>query len=426
MRSKSTLKELADDGLIIGPRRKIREKGQLPPVTVIEIKGQDAEGDTYAAPVTWNEDEEGAAAAHPGAGEPGTARHHASRRWRPCAGPDRAPCATRPRSGYAYVARPIKVLPRAKGRELGVFRKAARGEGGGGIIHPIDKKALREWRVDSHNAGDAEDGELVRYEVVRQGGYRHGQGPRGRAPGQSRGSARGQPDRHPHPRAAAHISGHGASRARRSARARVAGPRGPARRSADHHRPRGRPRPRRRGVGGGRTPIQPIPAASWSSWPSPTWGIMCVRATRSTARRCCAGNSVYFPDRVVPMLPETLSNNLCSLKEQEDRPCLAVRMVFDASGHKTGHRFMRAMMRSSAKLAYKEAQAAIDGRGGDKANRLLTPVLQPLWAAYEALSKARDARGTAGPRPARAQDHSRRLRKDRGRLLRPSAWTPTA
>ena len=46
------------------------------------------------------------------------------------------------------------------------------------------------------------------------------------------------------------------------------------------------------------------------------------------------GNSVYFPDRVVPMLPERISNDLCSLQAQEARPCLAVRMVFDKDGHK--------------------------------------------------------------------------------------------
>jgi ribonuclease R len=105
------------------------------------------------------------------------------------------------------------------------------------------------------------------------------------------------------------------------------------------------------------------------------------------------GNSVYFPDRVVPMLPERISNDLCSLRENEARPCLAVRMIFDAGGNKRSHRFVRGLMRSAAKLAYEEAQAAIDGRPGEKAGPLLEPVLRPLWAAYAALSKAREARG---------------------------------
>src|SRR5258708_21844040 len=73
------------------------------------------------------------------------------------------------------------------------------------------------------------------------------------------------------------------------------------------------------------------------------------------------GNSVYFPDRVVPMLPERISNDLCSLREGEDRPALAARMVFTAAGRKQGHRFHRIMMRSAAKLSYAEAQHAFDG-----------------------------------------------------------------
>ena len=74
------------------------------------------------------------------------------------------------------------------------------------------------------------------------------------------------------------------------------------------------------------------------------------------------GNSVYFPDQVVPMLPEKLSNDLCSLRDGELRPCLAVRMTFDRYGKKLSHRFVRATMRSAAKLSYQEAQAAIDGQ----------------------------------------------------------------
>ena len=70
------------------------------------------------------------------------------------------------------------------------------------------------------------------------------------------------------------------------------------------------------------------------------------------------GNSVYFPDRVEPMLPETLSNGLCSLREGENRACLAVRMVFDARGRKVAHKFVRGLMRSAAKLSYEEAPAA--------------------------------------------------------------------
>ncbi|MBN9319070.1 MAG: ribonuclease R [Caulobacterales bacterium] len=104
------------------------------------------------------------------------------------------------------------------------------------------------------------------------------------------------------------------------------------------------------------------------------------------------GNSVYFPDRVEPMLPERLSNGLCSLREGENRACLAVRMVFDKDGRKTGHRFVRGLMRSAAKLAYEEAQAAADGNPGEKAGPLMDAVLTPLWEAYAVMKKGRAAR----------------------------------
>ena len=104
------------------------------------------------------------------------------------------------------------------------------------------------------------------------------------------------------------------------------------------------------------------------------------------------GNSVYFPDRVVPMLPERISNDLCSLREKEDRPALACFMTFDASGTKKSHRFDRVIMRSAAKLSYQEAQAAIDGRPNAKTETLVEPVLRPLWQAYDVLMKGRRRR----------------------------------
>ncbi len=104
------------------------------------------------------------------------------------------------------------------------------------------------------------------------------------------------------------------------------------------------------------------------------------------------GNSVYFPDRVEPMLPERLSAGLCSLKQGEARACMAVRMVFGADGRKRGHRFVRGLMRSAAKLSYEQAQAAIDGRPDDATGPLLEPVLKPLWAAYAVLKAGRDRR----------------------------------
>jgi len=104
------------------------------------------------------------------------------------------------------------------------------------------------------------------------------------------------------------------------------------------------------------------------------------------------GNSTYFPDRVEPMLPHALSSNLCSLREGEDRACLAVRMVFDKTGKKTGHKFVRGLMRSAAKVSYEQAQAAIDGQPDDVTGPILDPILKPLWAAYRTMLIGRERR----------------------------------
>jgi ribonuclease R len=105
------------------------------------------------------------------------------------------------------------------------------------------------------------------------------------------------------------------------------------------------------------------------------------------------GNSVYFPDRVVPMLPERISNDLCSLRPNEDRAALAVRIVVGADGRKRSHTIHRVLIRSAAKLSYQQAQAAIDGWPDDTTGPLLAHVLEPLYAAYRTLKKARDERG---------------------------------
>ena len=104
------------------------------------------------------------------------------------------------------------------------------------------------------------------------------------------------------------------------------------------------------------------------------------------------GNSSYFPDRVVPMLPEALSAGLCSLVHDEDRAVLAVRMRFDAHGKKLGHEFIRGLMNSRASLTYVQVQAAMDGDADNVAGPLLEDVIRPLYGAYAAVAKARDAR----------------------------------
>ncbi|WP_370155363.1 ribonuclease R [Ferrovibrio sp.] len=104
------------------------------------------------------------------------------------------------------------------------------------------------------------------------------------------------------------------------------------------------------------------------------------------------GNSTYFPDRVVPMLPEALSADLCSLVEGKDRACLAVHLWFDAKGKKLRHKFVRGLMRCAAGLSYAQVQQAIDGNPDEASAPFLDPVLKPLYACHAALNEARAAR----------------------------------
>ena len=107
------------------------------------------------------------------------------------------------------------------------------------------------------------------------------------------------------------------------------------------------------------------------------------------------GNSVYLPDRVEPMLPHELSSDLCSLRPDEDRACMAVRMSFDKAGHKTGHKFHRGIMRSHARLTYAQAQEAFDGNPG-KAALPVEDILKDIYLAYKTLRKAREQRAPLG------------------------------
>ncbi|MGE3870803.1 MAG: RNB domain-containing ribonuclease, partial [Pseudorhodoplanes sp.] len=125
------------------------------------------------------------------------------------------------------------------------------------------------------------------------------------------------------------------------------------------------------------------------------------------------GNSVYFPDRVVPMLPETLSADICSLKEGEDRAALVCHLQVTKAGALKSWRFTRARVRIAANIAYEDAQAAIDGEAGQEQIEVASPTcsmpdvqtegpvpralvestLNPLWACWRALYKAREKRG---------------------------------
>jgi ribonuclease R len=376
---KQVLRELAEEGRVSKTRKHLRGKGTVRAVMVLEITRVDADGELYAIPIDWNAAE----------GMPPRIRVVPKPGFAPGTG-DHVLCRVTPLEGddsANYTASPIKILPREKARQLGIYRKHD-----GGIIEPIDKKALREWRLAPDDRVDANDGDLVRFEVTKTG---RALNPRARILERI-----GPPESE---RAISLIAIENYSLPNvfpKAALAELDGLKAPTLKGREDLR---------------KIPLVTIDPEDAKDHDDAVWAApdqdpanegghivivaiadVCFYVRPGTsldAEALKRGNSVYFPDRVVPMLPEKLSNDLCSLIEGVDRPCLAVRLVFDKNGHKVSHRFMRGMMRSAGKLSYVEAQAAIDGHPSAKTKPLLKPVLRPLWAAYETLKKARTQRG---------------------------------
>lgn len=386
---KRLLKDMAGEGLLAGNRKEIREKGGLPPVAVLEITGQDDSGDLIARPAVWK-DEEGE--------RPGVLiLTHVSEARRAAASlgiGDRALCHINRLEepdveGFRFEAVPIRKLPREKQRLLGIFRASKKG---GGTIEPIDRKSLRSWPVQKSDMGDAGDGDLVRFDLARKGRFAVAQAKvlesLGNPDDQRQISliavhAHGIPDDFPE---SVLDEANGLKTPKRGRRTdlthlpliTIDPPDARDHDDAVYAEP-DTDENNSDGV------VVYVAIADVAHYVRPG-----SRLDREARRR---GNSVYFPDRVVPMLPETISNDLCSLREGQIRACLAVRMVFDKRGEKRKHTFMRAVMRSHAKLAYSEAQEAIDGKPSDKAGPILETVLKPLWAAYAKLAAARERRG---------------------------------
>ncbi len=382
---KALLRDMADEGLIEGSRRKLSRPGDLPPVTVLEITARDADGEFIARPATWDEEHgtpprilmveskrDGAVAAA-GIGDRVLARLTAL-------GAD---------ADYPYQARTIKRLPRTTRSLLGIFRALKDGRG---VIDPVDKKQLKEWTVPRGSTGDAENGELVRFEMARSARYgiptarvveRLGNPEAQQATSLIAIHAHGIPDTFPTAVIAAADAAKEPELGRREDLRDIPlvtiDP-SDARDHDDAVWAEADPDPKNRGGW-----VVIVAIADVSHYVTPG------SALDEEARK--RGNSVYFPDRVVPMLPERISNDLCSLKEDVARPCLAVRMIFDKDGRKLRHRFVRGLMRSAASLSYEQAQAAIDGRTDETTGPLLDTVLRPLWGAYASLVLARTERG---------------------------------
>ncbi len=363
---KKRLREMAEDGLLSGTRKSFRERGTIPPVTVLEITGRDDDGDLIALPLVWNDDDgerprvlvltharRAEGEANFGVGDRILARVTA--------------LETPDVEGCAYEAEVIRALPREKRRLLGIYRARPHG---GGTIEPIDRKELRAWQVARGNDKDAKDGDLVRFDLSPK--RRHGLTEArvleslGNPDDQRKISliavhAHGIPDDFPgsviaESEALPEFTLDGRVDLRSTPLLTIDPP--DARDHDDAVYAEADTDPRNEG---GHVVIVAI--ADVAAYVRP--------GTRLDKEAQVRGNSVYFPDRVVPMLPERISNDLCSLRELQDRPCLAVRMVFDRFGKKRRHDFMRAVMRSAAKLSYQEAQAAIDGNVSEKCAPLM-------------------------------------------------------
>jgi len=380
---KELLRDMADDGLITGSRRKLTRPGVLPSVTVIEIVARDSDGEFVGRPGTWDE-EHGPA--------PRIVMAESKRGTGPVAGiGDRVLARITPLGAdadYPYQARTIKRLARATQRLLGIFRALP---GGTGVIDPVDRKQLKEWPVTRGNTGDAENGELVRFELARGGRYgvqtaqvieRLGNPAAQQMTSLIAVHAHGIPDTFPEAALAEAEAAKEPDLKRREDFRRlplITIDPSDARDHDDAVWAEADPDPSNRGGW-----VVIVAIADVCSYVRPGSSL-----DKEARKR---GNSVYFPDRVVPMLPERISNDLCSLKEDEPRGCLAVRMVFDKDGRKLKHRFFRALMRSAAGLTYEQAQAAIDGRPDELTTPLLDAVLRPLWGAYASLVLSRTER----------------------------------
>ncbi len=376
---KRMLKELEEDGHLEKRRKTYRDPDKLPPVSVLQVSETSADGDLFARPLEWQgEGPEPKVilvlrAADPALGE----GDRILARLQAVSGED-----------HAYEGRLIRRIGTNPRKILGVFRKRSEG----GRILPVDKGVSREWRVAEGATHGAKDGELVEAE---QAGPKDSMGlPRARVV-----TRLGDPSQ---PKAVSLIAIHQHGLRDDFPDDAIA--------EADGMSPAGLD---------GREDLTDMPLvtidpadardhddavfAEADEDPKNAGGFILWVAIADVAHYVTPGsaldheawergNSTYFPDRVVPMLPDRLSGDLCSLHEGVPRACMVARMVIDKTGQMLSHSFLRGLMKSPASLNYEEVQAAIDGTPNDKTAPLLEPVLKPLFSAYAALAKARARR----------------------------------
>ena len=386
---KRILAELAAEGsLERGQRRRtVRTEGKLPSIAVIEIISVDVDGELEGAPVRWDDPlppPRILVAPAPGAGPaPGLGDRVLARiiRLEANEGTDEIEDAPR------YEARIIRSLAAETAQLIGVYESG----GGVGRIIPTDRKIKLDYIVAREDANGAKDGELVLAEALP-----------GRPLGARRARVRERLGHMGDPRTISLIAihAHGIPTTFPAAaldEAEAAQPVDLGSRSDLRDTPLvtidpadardhddavfAEPDTDPRNPGGWHVIVA---IADVAHYVRP--GSALDRAARER------GNSAYFPDRVVPMLPHDLSADLCSLLPDVERACLAVHVWIDAAGEKQRHEFVRGLMRSHANLSYERVQAAIDGMADAETAPLLDPVLRPLWSAWGAVMKARAVR----------------------------------
>jgi ribonuclease R len=368
------LKDLAQSGEVApAGHRRFTPPGRLPEAMVVQVTGTDPEGDAIARPVGWQGD-----------GRPPLILMAPEGRGRPALAPgERVVARLKPIGPGKYEGRTVKRLSEAPGRVLGVFRPGAAGQAG--RIVPTDRRAKAEWLVPPGEEAGAEAGENVLAAPLPHAGY--GLKPAGIVERLGRaGDARSVslicihthdiPTEFPEPALAE------AERAREAGLER-------------------------------RTDLRDLPLVTIDGEDARDFddavfaardgdGFRLIVAIADVAHYVrpgsaldrsafTRGNSVYFPDRVVPMLPEALSNGWCSLRPGEPRGCLFVEMRVAADGRKTAHRFGRGLMRSAARLTYTQVQALHEA---STPGELPDGLIDTLYAAFRALLAARQARGT--------------------------------
>ncbi|UPH72427.1 ribonuclease R [Abyssibius alkaniclasticus] len=377
---KAMLRALGDEGHLEKKRRSFADPDVLAPVAVLVIDGQTSDGELLASPAVWT----GKAAAPralvlPNPSAPALARG------------DRVLAKTEAVDAPAPIthhARPIRRIAQAAARIVGVFRQADHG----GRILPVGKGQGDEYQVAVGDRNGARDGELVEAEPA---GPKNRMGLR-----KARIVARiGDPSA---PKAVSLIAihEHGIPDTFPDEVIEAAAAAEPVelgKRTDLRHLPLITIDP-----ADARDRDDAVAAMADDNPANPGGHILWVAIAdvahyvrpgspldREALKR---GNSCYFPDRVVPMLPDALSGDLCSLHGDVDRPCIALRIVLNAQGARLGHEFKRGLMRSHAALSYEQAQAAADGYADAATAPVLESAIKPLWAAYKALQAERDRR----------------------------------